>query len=106
MVISGALTFVNGKRISELALEHGLPSVHGFRETVALGGLVSLGPELAELARQGARLADKIMKGEKPANIPVEQPTAYEVWVNLRTARSLNITVPQSVIARADRVIE
>jgi putative ABC transport system substrate-binding protein len=106
LVISGAPTFVNGKRISELALEHGVPSVHGFRETVALGGLVSLGPELAGLARQGARLADKIMKGEKPANIPVEQPTAYEVWVNLRTARALNITVPQSVIARADRVIE
>jgi len=106
LVISGALTFVNGKRISELALEHRMPSVHGFRETVALGGLVSLGPELAAIARQGARLADKIMKGEKPANIPVEQPTAYEVWLNLRTARVLSITVPASVTARADRVIE
>ena len=106
LVISGALTFVNGKRISELALEHGLPSVHGFRETVALGGLVSLGPELVAIARQGARLADKIMKGEKPANIPVEEPTVYEVWLNLRTARVLNITIPASVTARADRVIE
>jgi putative tryptophan/tyrosine transport system substrate-binding protein len=86
-------------------LEHGMPSVHGFRETVALGGLVSLGPELAAIARQGARLA-KIMKGEKPANIPVEEPTAYEVWLDLRTARVLSITVPASVTARADRVIE
>jgi putative tryptophan/tyrosine transport system substrate-binding protein len=82
-----------------------MPSVHGFRETVALGGLVSLGPELAAIARQGARLA-KIMKGEKPANIPVEEPTAYEVWLDLRTARVLSITVPASVTARADRVIE
>ena len=106
LVISGALTFVNGKRIAELALEHGMPSVHGFRETVALGGLVSLGPELAAIARQGARLADKIMKGEKPANIPVEEPTVYEVWLNLHTARALGITVPASVSARADRVIE
>jgi putative tryptophan/tyrosine transport system substrate-binding protein len=86
-------------------LEHGMPSVHGFRETVALGGLVSLGPELAAIARQGARLA-KIIKGEKPANIPVEEPTAYEVWLDLRTARVLSITVPASVTARADRVIE
>jgi putative tryptophan/tyrosine transport system substrate-binding protein len=106
LVISGALTFANGKRISELALERGMPSVHGFREIVALGGLVSLGPELAAIARQGARLADKIMKGEKPANIPVEEPTVYEVWLNLRTARVLSITVPASVTARADRVIE
>ncbi len=106
LVISGALTFVNGKRISDLALEHGLASIHGFRETVALGGLVSLGPDLAAIGRQGARLADKIMKGEKPADIPVEEPTTYEVWLNLRTARSLGVKIPESVIARADRVIE
>jgi putative ABC transport system substrate-binding protein len=106
LVISGALTFLNGKRISELALEHGLPSVHGFKETVALGGLVSLGPDLVAIARQAARLADKIIKGVMPADIPVEEPTLYEVWLNLRTARSLRITVPEPLIARANGMIE
>jgi putative tryptophan/tyrosine transport system substrate-binding protein len=106
LVISGALTYVNGKRIAELALANGLPSVHGFRETVALGGLVSLGPALDAIGQQGARLVDKILKGAKPADIPVEQPIRYEVWLNLRTARSLGINIPDSVSVKADQVIE
>ena len=105
LVISGALTFVNGKRIRS-----SLWSIE-CRQFTDLGrplvGIMSLGPELAAIARQGARLADKIMKGEKPANIPVEEPTVYEVWLNSHTARSLSITVPACCFDhRTDHVIE
>ena len=67
---------------------------------------MSLGPDLVAIARQAARLADKIIKGVMPADIPVEEPTLYEVWLNLRTARSLRITVPEPLIARANGMIE
>jgi putative ABC transport system substrate-binding protein len=83
-----------------------LPSLHGFRETVAAGGLISLGPDLVALARQSAHLVDKIIKGEKPADIPVEQPERYTMSVNLKTAQALGVTIPPALLARADEVIE
>src|SRR3979490_3552585 len=70
--------------LADLALANGLPSCHGFKETVAAGGLISLGPDLMALARQGASLVDKIIKGARPADLPVEQPTRYVTSINLR----------------------
>jgi putative ABC transport system substrate-binding protein len=106
IVVSGLLTFISGKQIADLALTNGLPSCHGFREAVTVGGLVSLGPDLATLGRQGARLVDKIIKGERPADLPVEQPSQYLMSINLKTAKSLGLTVPPALLARADEIIE
>jgi putative ABC transport system substrate-binding protein len=106
LVIASSLTLGNGKRIADLALTYHMPSCHGFKETVALGGLVSFGPDFRAIVQQAARIVAKIIKGEKPADIPVEQPTRYEVWVNLKTAKALGLTVPPTLLARADEVIE
>jgi putative tryptophan/tyrosine transport system substrate-binding protein len=106
LVIAGSLTFFAHKRIAELALKHKLPSCHAFKETVAEGGLVSLGPDLVAMNRQGANYVDKIIQGFKPADLPVEQPTRYETHVNLKTARALGLTIPPTLLARADEVIE
>ena len=76
LVIAGSLTFFGSKRIADLALKHKLPSCHAFKETVAEGGLVSLGPDLIAMNRQGANFLDKIIQGSKPAELPVEQPLA------------------------------
>ena len=106
LVIAGSLTLGNGKRIAELALAYHMPSCHGFKETVALGGLVSFGPDFRAIVQQAARIVAKIIKGEKPADIPVEQPTRYEVWVNLKTAKALGVNIPPTLQALADGVIE
>jgi putative ABC transport system substrate-binding protein len=106
LVVSGSLTYGSIKETADLALVNGLPSCHGFREAVAAGGLISLGPDLVSLGRQSARLVDKIIKGERPADIPVEQPAQYVMSMNLRTAKALGLTVPPSLLARADELIE
>jgi putative ABC transport system substrate-binding protein len=106
IVIAGALTFLLSTRISDLALKRKLPSCHAFKETATAGGLVSLGPDLNAMIRQGAMYVDKIIQGAKPGDLPVEQPARYEMYVNLKTAKALGITVPASVLARADEVIE
>jgi putative ABC transport system substrate-binding protein len=105
LVIASTLTLGSGKRIADLALAYHIPSCHGFKETVALGGLVSFGPDYRAIVQQASRIVVKILKGEKPADIPVEQPTRYEVWVNLKTAKALGISIPPTLLARAD-VIE
>ena len=92
--------------LADLALANGLPSCHGFKETVAAGGLISLGPDLMALARQGASLVDKIIKGARPADLPVEQPTRYVTSINLRTAKALGLSISQALLASADEVIE
>ena len=97
LVIAGALTFVNGKRIADLAVSHRLPTCFGFRETVEVGGLMSLDPDLAAIGEQGAVIADKILRGARPANLPVEQPIRYEVRLNLKTARALGLAIPFSL---------
>ena len=102
----GVLTFANSKAIAELALKGGLPSCHGFKESVAAGGLISLGPDLLAVSSQGAGLVDEIIRGARPADLPVEQPTQYVVTINLKTAKTLGLTIPPTLLARADEVIE
>ena len=101
-----ALTLVAGKQIADLAIAAHLPSCHAFREAVMAGGLVSLGPDRVAMARPAAAQIDKIIKGTSPADIPVEQPTIYELYVNLKTASLLNLTIPPALLALADQVIE
>jgi putative ABC transport system substrate-binding protein len=106
IVIAGLLTSINSKTIAELSLSHRLPTCHGFREAVVAGGLMSLGPDLFTIARQGAVYVDKIIRGDKPADLPVEQPDRYEIYINLKTAKTLGIEIPTPLLARADTVIE
>jgi putative tryptophan/tyrosine transport system substrate-binding protein len=106
IVIAGALTFINHARIAALALAHHLPSCSGFRQSVQAGGLISLGPDLAAIARQGASYIDKIIHGSKPGDLPVQQPERYDIYLNLKTAKMLGVNIPPSLFARADEVIE
>jgi putative ABC transport system substrate-binding protein len=93
-------------RINTLALSARLPTMHTFRESVEAGGLMSYGPNFPELYRRAAALADKILRGARPADIPVEQPTKFDLTLNLTTAKALGLTVPPGLLARADEVIE
>jgi ABC-type uncharacterized transport system substrate-binding protein len=106
LVVAGAFTYTHGRRIAELAISHRLPSAHAFRETVAAGGLISLGPDIVAMAPQVAAYVDKILRGAKPGDLPVEQPARYEMSINLKTARTPGLTLPQSLLLRADQVIE
>jgi putative ABC transport system substrate-binding protein len=106
IVVAGSLTFANSQAIADLALANGVPSCHAFRQTVAAGGLISLGPDLMALAHQGASLVDKIIKGAHPADLPVEQPTRYITSINLKTAKALGLAIPPALLASADEVIE
>ncbi len=102
VVIAGLLTVRNVKLTADLTLAHHLPSCHPFKETVAMGGLVSLGPDLRELWGQAAGQVDKVIRGAEPKDLPVEQPTRYELAVNLKTAKALDLQVPQSLLARIE----
>jgi putative tryptophan/tyrosine transport system substrate-binding protein len=99
---------LNGARqlVTDLAAEHWLPGMYEGREFVEVGGLMSYGPSLAELHRRAAAFVDEVLKGADPAELPVEQPTKFELVVNLRTAQALRLTISPSVLARADEVIE
>jgi putative ABC transport system substrate-binding protein len=97
---------VHQARLTELSLRYRLPAVHTNRLHVEAGGLISYGPSFPELWRRGAAYVDRILKGAKPADLPVEQPTKYELIINLKTARGLGLEVPATLLARADEVIE
>ena len=101
-----ALMSAAGKQIADLALAAHLPSCPAFRATVMAGGLVSLDADGLAMTRQAAAQIDKIIKGTSPADIPVEQPAQLELYINLKTARLLNLTIPPSLLARADELIE
>ena len=93
-------------RIAEFALTRHLPSIFGWKEYVEAGGLMSYGPNLEESWHLVAAFVDKILKGAGPADLPVEQPTRFELIVNLKTAKALGLPMPPSILARADEVIE
>jgi putative tryptophan/tyrosine transport system substrate-binding protein len=102
----GALMSAHGKRIVGFALKSRLPSMYARREDVDAGGLMSYGADLAASYRQVATYVDRILKGAKPADLPVEQPTKFELVINLKTAKQIAVTIPQKLLARADRVIK
>jgi putative tryptophan/tyrosine transport system substrate-binding protein len=103
---SSALAIVHRDLIIGLAAKHKLPAVYHRRVFPASGGLVSYGPDIIDLHRRAAGYVDRILKGEKPADLPVQAPSKYELVVNLRTAKAIGLTVPPSLLARADEVIE
>jgi putative ABC transport system substrate-binding protein len=105
-VIGGALMRSNEKRIVGLALKSRLPSVHNDREAVEAGGLMSYSADLADRYRRVAYFIDRILKGAKPADLPVEQPTKFELVINLKTAKQIGLTIPPEVLARASKLIK
>jgi ABC-type uncharacterized transport system substrate-binding protein len=107
LTVLGSAMFANERRrVVDLAAKNRLPGVYGFREYVDAGGLMAYGPNVADLFQRAAIYADKILKGAKPGDLPVEQPTKFELVINRKTAKALGLTIPPSVLGRADQVIE
>ena len=100
------LLMTNRTRINILAVGERLPTMHGIREYVEAGGLMSYGPNIPDLLRRAADFVDKILRGAKPADIPVEQPTKFDLIINLTTAKALKLTIPEALLLRADELIE
>jgi len=98
--------FSEMSRIVELAASHKLPTIYGIREFAAIGGLISYGPDVKDNFRRAAAYVDKILKGAKPADLPVEQPIRFQLVVNLKTAQALGLTIPPMILSGADEVIE
>jgi putative ABC transport system substrate-binding protein len=105
-VIGDPFFFAHRMTISKLALKARLPGIYGSRQFVDAGGLMSYGTDSGDSFRRSAGYVDKILKGAKPGDLPVEQPTKFEFVVNLKTAKALGITIPQSILLRADEVIK
>jgi putative ABC transport system substrate-binding protein len=106
IVTSSPLAVVHRNLIITLAARHKLPTIYYGREFVTDAGLISYGPDLVDQFRRAAGYVDRILKGEKPADLPVQAPTKYELVINLKTAKALGLTVPPTLLARADEVIE
>ena len=106
IVLSASLAMVNQGRIITLAAKHKLPAMYLLRDTVVAGGLMAYGPDIAVMFRRSADYVDKILKGARPADMPIEQPTQYILAVNLKTAKSLGLVVPQSILVRANEVVQ
>jgi putative ABC transport system substrate-binding protein len=105
-VLPTPMFFLERSRLVDLAAKNRLPTVFPYREFVDAGGLMAYGPNLADLSRRGATYVDKILKGAKPGDLPVEQPSKFDLVINLKTAKALGLTIPPSLLARADQVIE
>ena len=106
ITISGAQLLENAKRIAELALKNRLPSMHERNEFVEAGGLMSYSSNDLDNYKRAAVYVDKILKGAKPADLPVEQPMKFEFVINLKTAKQIGLTIPPEVLARANRLIK
>ena len=106
IVLDDAFIFLHARRVAELALKQRLPTMHVWPQSVAAGGLMSYGPNPDEMLRLAATYVDRVLKGAKPADLPVEQPTKFELVINLKTAKALGLTIPQTLMLRADQIIE
>ena len=105
-VTNDTLTQTNLRRLVDLSAKHRLPSIFASREFVDAGGLMAYGPNFTDLYRRAATYVDKILKGAKPGDLPIEQPTKFELVINLKTAKTLGLTIPHSLLLRADQVIQ
>ena len=106
LVLADRLFLHHRQRIMDFAVQHRLPGVHAYRELVEAGGLMSFGPSYAGMHRRAAIFVDRILRGAKPGDLPVERPASFELVVNLKTARTLGLTIPQSVVLRATEVLQ
>jgi putative ABC transport system substrate-binding protein len=106
IVLGTLMFFVQRTRIVELAAQSRLPAIYGAKESAEAGGLMAYGPNLRESYRRAATYVDKILKGAKPGDLPIEQPAKFEFVVNMKTAKALGLTIPPSLLLRADQVIE
>jgi ABC-type uncharacterized transport system substrate-binding protein len=106
LVLPNAMFVAHRKRIVELAAKHRVPTIYNLRQYVDLGGLISYGADTAHMSRRAATYVDKILKGAKPGDLPVEQPTKFEFVINSKTAKALRLTIPQTILLQADEVIE
>jgi putative ABC transport system substrate-binding protein len=106
VVLSESFTVAYRARIADFAVQHKRPSIHALREYTEAGGLMNYGPNLADLARRAATYVDKILKGAKPADLPVEQPMLFDFIVNLKTAEVLGLTIPERVLLQVTEVIQ
>jgi ABC transporter substrate binding protein len=104
-VLSDPAMVARRAEIIELATRHRLPAIYALREWVEEGGLISYATNLSDQWRRAARYVDKILKGSRPSNLPIEQPAAFELWINVRAARAMRLTIPKSLLQRADKVI-
>jgi putative ABC transport system substrate-binding protein len=106
MQMDDPLFVTHRRQLAELAVRSRLPAISGLREIVDAGGLMSYGADYSDLYRRAAMYIDKILQGAKPADLPVEQPTKFDLVINLKTAKALGLTIPPSLLARADQVID
>ncbi len=106
IIFPSPMFYVNYRRLVDLAAEHRLPAMYVFREAVEAGGLMCYGADIPDLFRHAATYVAKILKGARPADLPVEQPTKFELVINLKTAKALGLTIPQSLLLRADEIIQ
>jgi putative ABC transport system substrate-binding protein len=106
IVDADAFYFAHREKIAALAARYAIPATYELQEYVRAGGLISYGPNVASMRRQVGVYAGKILKGAKPADLPIQQPTKFDLMINLKTAKTLGLTVPPTLLARADEVIE
>jgi putative ABC transport system substrate-binding protein len=106
LVLADVIFVFNGRQVADLAAKNRLPAMYGLREHVEAGGLMAYGTNVAELSRRASHYVGKILQGAKPADLPVEQPSKFDLAINLKAAKALGLTIPQSLLQRADEIIQ